>query len=72
MKTEPTSDCRVCIHCAPEDRAEHLFWCLATGMKTPNLPKWCKHFVRDDTADHIPEAGKKIETKAKKKPRKRR
>lgn len=55
MKTEPTSDCRVCIHCAPEDRAEHLFWCLATGMQTPNLPKWCKHFVRDDTADHIPE-----------------
>lgn len=71
MKTEPTSDCRVCIHCAPEDRADHLFWCLATGMQTPNLPKYCKHFVRDDTADHIPDARKKIETKAKK-PRKRR
>lgn len=72
MKKEPTSDCRAGVHCGAEDRDKALFWCRATGMQTPNMPKWCRHFLPDADAEPMPDTGYKTEPRRKRKETKKR
>lgn len=72
MKKEPTSDCRVCIHCGAEDRDKALFWCRATSIQTPNMPKWCRHFLRDAGVEPLPDSENKPGPQRKRKETKKR
>lgn len=60
MKSNPTSDCNRCRMC-PDTSKWHsgTFYCPATKLITPNMPKWCRHYDPDENAVNRTETAQK-------------
>lgn len=62
---EPTSDCNTCKSCPEEAKdREGNFPCRATGMITPNMRKWCRHYEHDGSAPREAEKPQEKQAKA--------